>query len=162
VSSAGNDYYFAHFVIESREQSTRIVGELLKRQFVPNTFCEALWSYPLVSMDGATNLIKRITRSSDDRSALRWLNVMYRGSLLKFIRGGLRVSYNPRELVAEPGQSATERAKGHLLDPNRPYGNLLALKELLRGARDSIRWYEQHQTAKVLEVLYREIDGKSV
>jgi hypothetical protein len=162
ASAEGQGYYFAQFVVEDRDQATRVLGDLLKRQLVPNTFCEALWSYSSVTVDGAANLIKRITRSPDDNSARCWLNVMSRGGLLRFTRPGLRVLYNPRELVAQPDESASERTTGHLLDPKRPYGNLLALKELLRGARTSIRWYEQHQTAKVLEVLYREIDGKSV
>lgn len=41
-----------------------------------------------------------------------------------------------------------------------PFGNLMALRELLRAARNTIRWWEQHMPPKVLEVLYRELDGE--
>jgi hypothetical protein len=161
-SSAAHDFYFANFVVKNREQSERVLGDLLKRQLVANTFCEALWGYPIVSVQGGHNLIKRITRSPDDHNAMRWLNVMFRGGLIQFFRGGLRVVYNPREIAVKSGDPAAEDAKGHLLDPKRPYANRLALSELLRGARKSLRWWEQHQTAKVLEVLYAEIDGRNV
>lgn len=74
----------------------------------------------------------------------------------------VRVLYNPNELALQKDEAEREGARGHVINPNTPYGNLLALKEMIGGARQSIRWYEQHMPAKVLDVLYREIDGQKV
>lgn len=74
----------------------------------------------------------------------------------------MRVLYNPSELVASEEDAERERAKGHVISPETPFGNVLALRELFRAARGSIRWWEQHLPPKALEVLYREVDGAHV
>ena len=126
--------------------------------------CASLWSYQQVPASGAISLIKRLTAKSDDDWATLWLDLMNLARLIVYNRpeSHIRVLYNPDELTSQEEEAKRERIRGHLINPNTPYGNVLALKEMIAGARQSIRWYEQHMPAKVLDVLYREIDGQKV
>lgn len=45
------------------------------------------------------------------------------------------------------------------LDPRQPFTNELALRRILRELRGHVLWYEQHMTAKTLELLIEELDG---
>jgi hypothetical protein len=135
---------------------------VLKQQPSVNAFCEKLWGKGEIPVQGAINLLKQIHHSTDEHSAKRWLELMNRGRLISYNRANptIRILYSPSELVT-PAEDA-ERAKSHVLSPDTPFGNLLALRELIRAARGSIRWYEQHMPPKVLEILYREVDGSNV
>jgi hypothetical protein len=89
---------------------------------------------------------------------------MNRGRLIAYNKANpkIRILYNPRELVTPTEEAQRERSKGHVVSPETPYGNLLALRELIRAARGSIRWWEQHMPPKVLEILYGQVDGSNV
>jgi hypothetical protein len=84
---------------------------------------------------------------------------MNRAGLIAYNRNAptLRVLHNPEELVPAPDEPGRERDRGHVISPEAPYGNVLALRDLLRASRGFIHWYEQHLDRKVLEVVYREI-----
>lgn len=89
---------------------------------------------------------------------------MNRGRLIAYNKANprIRILYNPSELVTPAEDAERERSKSHVLSPETPYANLLALRELIHAARGSIRWWEQHMPPKVLEILYREVDGSNV
>jgi hypothetical protein len=92
------------------------------------------------------------------------LNVLNQAGLVAYNRNNpkLRVLFNPAELVPPEEDQERERERAHLLSRDTPYGNLMALREVLRAARRSMRWWEQHMPSKVLEVLYKELDGEKV
>jgi hypothetical protein len=48
------------------------------------------------------------------------------------------------------------------LDPKRPFTNVLALRRVIRELRGSVLWYEQHMSAKTLEILIEEVDRDNV
>lgn len=164
LTQAGNDYYFARFVLEDEVATAQVLSSVLKAQPSVNAFCERLWGKGEIAVVGAKNLIKQIHHDTDETSASRWLELLNKGRILVHNRNNprIRVLYNPSELVAPDEDAQRERAKAHVISPDTPYGNLLALRELIRAARGSIRWYEQHLPPKVLEVLYREVDGSKV
>jgi hypothetical protein len=164
LTDSGANYHTVRWVAEDDDATAALLSDLLKQSVVANTFCATLWPYEQVPVTGATSLIKRLTTKDDDDWAKLWLDLMKRARIVKFLKPKthIRVLYNPNELGSQEEEALRERRRGHAINPSTLYGNLLALKEMISGARQSIRWYEQHMPAKVLEVMYREVDGQKV
>lgn len=159
LTESGHDYYLANSVRQDPEAMSAALAALLRPNPVVNAFCGLLWGVGDVPVTGAVSLLKRLTREGSDHSAKRWLELMNRARLIAYNRKqpALRVVFNPDELVSPDEDALRERDKGHVVAPETPYGNLLALRELLRASRGFLYWYEQHMGPKVLEVLYREL-----
>lgn len=164
VTPAGDAFYMATYVMQDREAAARALAEVLKRQPAVHALLEALWPAGTVPVSGAVNMLKRLTQHANEQHARRWLSVLNQAGLVAYNRNNpsMRVLFNPSELVPREEDETRERDRAHLLSKDTPYGNLMALRELLRAARLSIRWWEQHMPPKVLEVLYRELDGEKV
>lgn len=164
LTEAGNDYYFARWVTRKSGRSAEALADLLKNHIVPSTFCGSLWGTGGIGKKGAVSLVARITRVSDDASAKRWLELMNLARMISYNRNNpnIRILYNPSELTPPEEGAARERSRGHVLSPETPYSNLLALRELIRSSREYIRWYEPHMPPKVLEVLIKEVDGSAL
>jgi hypothetical protein len=164
LTDAGHAYYLAHHVRRDAEASTERLALILRNNPIVTAFCGTLWGVGDVPVAGAVSLLKRLTGSGDDHSAKRWLELMGRARLITYNRKNplFRVLFNPAELVSPDEDAAQERNKGHVLSPETPYGNLLALRDLLRAARKYLYWYEQHMSSKTLEVLHRELAKGSV
>jgi hypothetical protein len=163
LSPLGERYYLARFVQQDPTGQKEALAEALQLQPIATAFCGALWSNQTVPVPGALSLLKRL-RAGDELSAKRWLDFMNRAGWIAYNRANpvVRVLYNPEELVPPAEDAARERGRGHVISPDTGFGNLLALRELIRSARTFIRWYEQHLPAKVLEVLYREVEAGHV
>lgn len=164
LTEAGHALYVARFVVENEQEFEEALGEVLKQQPIVTAFCEPLWAVGAVPMTGAISLLKRLTGSADEKVARRWLDMMNKARLIVYNRANPKVNvlYNPSELVSDEEDVLRERTRAHVIRPQRPYGNVLALRDMLRAARGSIRWYERHMEAKTVEVLYREITGDDV
>ena len=179
LTDAGIRYYEARLVARVDDAEATILGDLLRQNVIVNTFCGRLWPYQKVPVAGAISLLKRLTAKITNDLATKGLHpkaakdfasdfpellldLMNLAHLVAHEEGYVRILYNPNELAPQKDGAELERGRGHVIDPKTPYGNVLALKEMIGGARQSIRWYEQHMPAKVLEVLYREIDGQKV
>ncbi len=164
LTEAGDRYHIARLVAHDDEATVVVLSVLLRQNVLVNTFCAGLWPYQRVPISGAISLVKRIRGDADDNWATFWLDLMNLARLIVYDKPEpyVRVLYNPNELALQKDEAEREGVRGHVINPNTPYGNLLALKEMIGGARQSIRWYEQHMPAKVLNVLYREIDGQKV
>jgi hypothetical protein len=160
----GDRFYMPRFVTQDREASGEALSAVLLKQPVVYGLLEALWPVGTVAVSGALNMLKRLTRHKDEQHARRWLNVMNQAGLVAYNRNNpkMRVLFNPAELVPPEEEEERERQRAHLLSRDTPFGNLVALRELLRAARREIRWWEQHLPPKVLEVLYKELDGEKV
>lgn len=163
LTDAGHDYYLARHVRDDGTASAEALFELLSRNAVASAFCGFLWGVGDVPVAGAASLLKRLG-VVDDASAKRWLELMNRARLVMYNRKQpkLRVLFNPDSLVSPDEDAMRERDKGHVITHETPFGNLLALRDLLRAAREHLYWYEQHMTRKTLEVLYRELAKGSV
>jgi hypothetical protein len=107
------------------------------------------------------SLLKRLTHGSDDSHCKRWLELLGRAGWVAYNRNKptIRVLYNPDELLPAEDEADRSGRQGHLVSRETPYGNLFALRKHIRAGRGTLRWYEQHMGAKVLEVLYPEVDG---
>jgi hypothetical protein len=164
LSDTGTALFMARFVVDSDSEAEEVLREVLKQHSVVTTFCEPLWAIDSIPTSGAISLLKRVTGSSDEKQARRWLDLMNRARLVVYNRANPKVSvlYNPSELGSEGEDAVRERTRGHVIRPQRPYGNVLALRDMLRAARGAIRWYEKHMEAKTVEVLYREVAGQDV
>jgi hypothetical protein len=163
LTELGEAYYLNRWVRQDERAAKQALADVLKKLVVVNTFCGAAARNQLPT-EGAIRLLKRISKSSDEVSARRWLELMNRAGLVVYNRAGpvVRILYRPNELTDAATDASRERKRGHLLDPTTQFGNLLALRELIRGAKGAIRWYEPHMPPKVLEVLYRELDPERV
>jgi hypothetical protein len=164
LTSDGERFYMARFVAQDREASGEALAAVLLKQPVVYGLLEALWPVGTATVSGAVNMLKRLTRHQNEQHARRWLNIMNQAGLVAYNRNNpkMRVLFNPAELVPPEEEEGRERQRAHLLSRDTPFGNLMALRELLRAARGSIRWWEQHLPPKVLEVLYKELDGEKV
>jgi hypothetical protein len=164
LTPAGERYWKAKFVLEDAVMARDALAEALRDHPVVTGFCGALWGAGQRPVTGALRLIRQLTKSSNDIENRRWLALMNSAGLIvynpKFPT--LRLNYNPNELV--PAEVSEERGKtsAHVLSPDRPFGNLLALRSVLRAATDFLWWYEPQMPPKVLEVLYGELDGAKV
>jgi hypothetical protein len=164
LTAAGDRLYMAKFVTQDREAAGEALADVLKRQPVVHALLEALWPVGSAPVSGAVNMLKRLTKHPNEQHARRWLNVLNQAGLVAYNRNNpkMRVLFNPAELLPPEEEQERERERAHVISRDTPYGNLLALRELLRAARGAIRWWEQHMPVKVLEVLYRELDGETV
>lgn len=164
LTEEGRAYYLARHVREDDRASSEALAHLLRGGAVATAFCSTLWGTGEVPVRGAVSLLKRLVGTQDEHSAKRWLELMNQAKLIAYNRKSptLRILHNPEELVPPTDEAEREQRKGHVIDPASPYGNLMALRELLRAAREFICWYEQHLDHKVLEVLWREIPRDAV
>lgn len=162
-TSLGERYYRARFVLARKAELQEVLSDLLFEQAIPQAFCAALWGSGEVPVAGALSLLRRL-RVGDDASGRRWLSLMNSADWIVYNpkHPNVRVSRNTQELVPPETDAARERLRGHLISPDARYGNLLALREMIRAARGWLWWYEQHLPAKALEILYREVDGSVV
>jgi hypothetical protein len=163
LTSEGQSYYMARFVLDDSNEMTRILGDILTKNQLVTAFCEPLWAREQVPVVGAVSLLIRLG-AADESVAKRWLSVMNMGQIVAYNRRNpnLRVLFNPTELVPPAEEAEREKSRGHVISPDTPYGNIVAVRELIRSARGTIRWYEQHMPGKVMEPLYREIEQGSV
>lgn len=164
LTPAGDKLYIAKYVTQDREAASEALAAVLKHQSVVHALLEALWPVGTAPVSGAINMLKRLTKHPDEQHARRWLNVLNQAGLVAYNRNNdkMRILFNPSELVSAEETEERERERAHLLSRATPYGNLMALRGLLRASRRSIRWWEQHMPPKVLEVLYPELDGEKV
>jgi hypothetical protein len=163
LTPLGEKYYMARFVLADEPATRDALRPVLMEQPVATAFCVALWGTAPVPVSGAVSLLLRL-RVGDEAAAKRWLELMNRAGWIVYNRKNpkVRVVYNPSELVPPDEEEGREQSRGHLISPDTPFGNLLALREMVRAARTWIWWYEQHMPAKVLEVLYKEADGAKI
>jgi hypothetical protein len=164
LTPEGEALYIARFVTQDREAAGEALAAVLVRQPVVFALLERLWPVGTVPTSVAINLLKRLTGSLDEQAARRWLNVMNQAGLVAYNRANpkMRVLVKPTDLVPPEEHEERERERAHIISRETPYGNLLALRELIRGARGSVRWWDPHLPGKVLEVLYGELDGEKV
>jgi hypothetical protein len=165
VSELGKSYHLTKVVLKDDDAARAIVASILQSIDEVNTFCRALWGRGKVDKTGALSLLKTLSRGvADDEQAKRYLEMMNRGRLINYNRNSLSIEvlYNPGGLAAPDDAAQRERHTGHIIAEETPFGNLLAVKQLLRSASKSLRWYEQHMEGKVLEVLYSELSAGQV
>lgn len=157
-------YFNAEYVFHDKDEAAEALAAILKNEPTVNAFCEKLWGRGDIPVMGAVNLLEQIHHHNDDSAARRWLELMNRARLVAYNRNNpkMRILYNPAELVGPAEEAARAPTKGHALSPDAPFGNIMALREVLGNATGSIRWYEQHMVEKVLEVLYKQVDGAKV
>lgn len=164
LTPLGEGYYDARFVARSPDETSDALANVLGSTAVVTAFCDALWGRGEVPVAGAVSLLRRLTYTSSEASCKRWLELMGKAGLISYNRSKptVRVLYHPGELVPPDDEPEREQRRGHVLSPDTPFGNLLALRDLVRSARSFIHWYEQHMPPKVMEVLHREVDGANV
>lgn len=164
LTADGDSLFMATHVVQDQGSASEVLGDVLLKQPIVHALLEALWPVGTAPVSGALSMIKRLTQDPNDTNARRWLNTLNQAGLIAYNRAKptLRILANPAELVPEEESESKERERAHLLSKDTPYGNLMALRELLRAARRSIRWWEQHMPGKILEVLHRELDGEKV
>ena len=164
LTPSGERYWTAKFVLEDADASGDALADILKANPVAAAFCAALWGAGDRPVTGALRLVRQLTKSSDDVANRRWLALMNSAGLIVYNRKypTLKVVYNPNELAPAAVAEKRELTAGHVLSPERPYANLMALRSVLRSASDFLWWYDPHMPAKVLETLYAELDGAKV
>lgn len=164
LSRLGERYYMARFVHQDEAATREVLMEVLRRLPVVTAFCAAMWGRGPRPVAGALRLIRQITKSSQDVANRRWLALMNSAGLIVYNQKNptLRVLYNPYELSSEEPGNVREESSGHVVAPDTPFSNRLALRNVIRAAREWLWWYEQHLPPKVLEVLVGELDGSKV
>ena len=164
MTTEGKRYWMARFVHEDSTAARAALAEILTGHPVVTAFCAALWGSDQRPVAGALRLIRQLTKSSNDVANRRWLALMNLAGLIVYNRSSptLKVVFNPNELAPAEVVEGRERTSGHVLAPERPYSNLMALRSVLRSARDFLWWYDPHMPAKVLETLFAELDGAQI
>jgi hypothetical protein len=164
LTSAGHELYMAKFVLQDEGKFQAALRQVLESVPLVSAFCEPLWSVDSIPVAGATSLLRRLTGGTGDSEARRWLVLMNKAGMIVYnpSKPTVSVTFNPAEIVSDADDIALEKTKGHVISPERPFGNVLALRSMLRAATGEIRWYEKHMGSKTLEVLYREIASEQV
>lgn len=164
LTATGSSLFMARFVTEDVSEQQEILAECLSRSAVVTAFCEPLWSRDSVTVPGAIVLLTQLRASESETEARRWLELMNKAGMIVYNRAkpAVEVKFNPSEVVDDGEDVSRESSRGHVIRPDRPYGNVLALRSVLRAASDQIRWYEKHMGPRTLEVLYRELSEGQV
>jgi hypothetical protein len=164
LTDFGERYYEARYVRDDKLATRHLMAEALTHDPTVNALCEAVWRVGEIPKAGALNMLRRLERGVELDQLTRLLEQMGRAGLIVYNRRNptVRAAFNPGQLTSPEEEAARERASGHVIAPETPFGNLMALRGMLRSARSYIYWYEQHMAPKVLEVLYREVDGSGI
>ena len=110
-----------------------------------------------VAFTGAHHLLARhrMASASDPSPVRALLNVLNAAGVVKYSNKLQTVRITapvPEEMIAAV----------RVVEPDRPYSNVLALREILRSCEGYIRWAEPHLPRKALEPLSYEADSSVI
>jgi hypothetical protein len=157
LTAAGRAYEEASLIYNDLEAAATLFRDALLGLAETQALLQGIQGRGPVSFAGAHHLMARhglIDRG--DATSFR--------SYLSVLNGAGIVSYSNKNQTVRglaPVRAADE-ATLRVVEPERPYSNVLALREILRASDGYIWWAEVHMDRKVLEPLSYEADGSRI
>jgi hypothetical protein len=157
LSGDGRAFEDAFWVYDQRDTAIQVLRHGAMRLPVAQAIMQGLNGRPPVPVGGVHHLLVRhglvaADAISDLRTFLLSLNALGIVAYSKKLQ-------TVRLLVPLPEAADSEI---EVIEPDRPYSNVLALRELLRACEEHIWWAEPHLGRKALEPLVYEADATRV
>jgi hypothetical protein len=152
------DVYEAAFVYANDDATRAACRAVLTRQPITQALLQTLSGRPPMAFDGVLHLLAlHHLASVDEPSVLRRF-------LATLNELGLVVWSSKNQTVRGAGleQEIIEKPRIRVIQPDRPYTNVMHLRYLLRECAEYIWWAEPHLNQKALEPLATEVDPARV
>jgi hypothetical protein len=169
LTDIGDAYYMAKFVRADAAATREAIADILKR----NSVARGTQSQtPSGGISGHRGKSRRLAPLPDQEDhGVTEAGVRQAMAANDERRRADRTQPEPPDdpRAVQPDRARRDRRAGgagevarHLISPDTPLTNIVALRELLRSARGDVRWYEPHLPGKALEVLFSEVDGQGL
>jgi hypothetical protein len=158
----GMGYYIAKFVNNDNSASDEILYNALIHYKPVQLICQILWGVENVSKKSIYNLlclrdyVNPKDNEIDDLSS--FLMILNKTKIISYCKRmkTIAILYNPnKELENDDFES-------YFVDTEKPYSNLLIIKNIVRACNKYIYWFEKHFTKKIFEILIEETDGTKI
>lgn len=157
LTAAGKAFEDAAWVYDDDATAARLFRDALLGLPATQALLQGLHGRGPVSFAGTHHFMARHDLAErDDQSTLRAFLVALNAAGIVAYSKKLQTV---RTLAPVPEEQA---ASLRVVEPERPYSNVLALRETLRACDDYIWWAEVHLDRKVLEPLSYEADGARI
>lgn len=159
ITDKGKEYYTKYFVHAEIEESKKILASLIQKHPATQIICQVLWGRQNIKRNNVYNLLKleRLVKPNFSEIDLgSFLMILNYSGIINYSKKNLtvKINYNPKMEVKLPDDI--------FISPDTPYGNIIALKKLIRECKKFIYWFDKNFGVKGLEVLYDEVDGNNV
>jgi hypothetical protein len=147
----------AHWIYDDAATAKTIWADALMALPVTQALMQGLHGRNPVSFAGAHHLLARhgFARPDDASSVRQLLQTLNAAGIVAYSNKLQTV----RIIAPVPEEMA---AVVRVVEPDRPYSNVLALREILRACEGYIWWAEPHLPRKALEPLSYEADGTKI
>lgn len=157
LAGAGEAFEEAAWVYDDEATAARLFREALLGLPATQALLQGLHGRGPVSFAGTHHFMARHGLADrDDQTKLRAFLVVLNAASIVAYSNKLQTV---RTLAPVPEEQA---ASLRVVEPERPYSNVLALRETLRACDDYIWWAEVHLDRKALEPLSYEADGARI
>jgi hypothetical protein len=157
LTEEGRTFDDAYWIDSDEALPSHILRERLLQVPATQVLMQGLHGRDAVRFSGAHHLMARhgLVDAEDGRPLRAFLSVLNGARIVAYSNKHQTV----RILAPLPaGDASTIR----VIEPDRPYSNVLALREILRGCEGYIWWAEPHLGRKALEPLVYEADKSRV
>jgi hypothetical protein len=148
------------FVYNNDAQAHQVHREALLRQPVTQALIQGLHGRGLIAFEGVLHFLARHRLARlDERTSIRaFLLILNNAGIVVWSKQKQTV----RVVVELPEVSADFEPVIRVIEPDRPFSNVMHLRQMLRSCEDYIWWAEPHLPRKALESLALEADRSKI
>jgi len=152
--------YEGYFVYGSPEQATDVHRLALLRQPVTQALIQGLHGRGTIPFDRALHFLARhrLARLDEATSLRSYLTILNKAGIVVWSAKHQTV----RVVMELPEPSPDFEPVVRVIDKDRPFSNVMHLRQMLRSCEDYIHWAEPHLPRKALESLVVEADRAKI
>lgn len=158
ITDIGRSYYTHKFVLGDEEQSLGILSCTLKETKPIQIICQVLWGKSNITKGNIQNLlhVEKIINPSNNVNLGPFLSILNKCKIISYDKksGLIKVIYNP--------QIENVSAKSLFIAPEKPFTNIMHLRNVLAECNDYICWLDKHFGPKGFEPLIESVDANKV
>jgi len=160
ITELGKAYFTKKFVQNDTPGSIQILrGRLIKLKPVI-IVCSVLFGVPHIKKHNVIKALQIHGIASEEYDVGSFLSLLNYTDIIKYSKKAQTISivYNPN-IYDDTGKQSV---KTYLINQEKPYTNLLALKRVIRECKGKLIWIERHFTKKIFELISEEADGNKI
>jgi hypothetical protein len=152
--------YEGYFVFDSPEQATDVHRLALLRQPVTQALIQGLHGRGTMAFDGALHFLARhrLARLDEATAVRSLLTILNKAKIVVWSAKMQTV----RVVMELPEPSPDFEPVVRVIEKDRPFSNVMHLRQMLRSCEDYIHWAEPHLPCKALESLAVEADRAKI
>lgn len=156
LTKIGLNYFEAKFIKTENKLALEILQNSLSNYPPTQAILQLLWGVKKPTRDNALSILKnRGFWHYEDQSPLT--------SLLLIMNESGLITYSKRDrtvkILANPTDSTKPLPSNVLIEPNKPYSNIVLLKRVLESCTGFIYWFDKHFQKDGLEIIWEIADA---